>query len=259
MFTKTINHPLKLLLLVLLLFGVTFNALTQTSADSVGEVRLVIGTVTIESATSGNRNLNVGDEIFAGDQVTTPASGYAVVTLIDGTKFTIKPNSIFKFDTVENQSNGKVLTDLLKGGLKAITGTIGQQNPPGFKIDTPLGSIGIRGTNLDAQLCQGDECSQRHEAMGCPGEPPQNTNGLLFVTVTQGIAFLDDCENDPDINPGQVGVTDGTAAGCKVLDNVPCFMEEFVWQNEQQKDETLKSLEVPVLQDQADFLSILSG
>ena len=234
-------------------------SLFAQSADAVGEVRLVIGEVNLQSAVSGTKILELGDKVYENDQITTPATGYAVVTLVDETKFTIKPDSIFKFQAVADQPSGKVLTELLKGGLKAITGTIGKQNPPGFKIDTPLGSIGIRGTNLDARLCQGDECSLLHESLGCPQEPPEETNGLLYVTVTQGVAYLDDCENDPDIKPGQVGVTDGSAAGCKVLNEVPCFLKETVWQRDQQDDETLMSLEVPVLQEQGDNSYLCQG
>lgn len=229
------------------------------STDAVGVVRLVIGDVGLESAVSGSRLLERGDNIYQGDQVTTPATGYAVITLVDETKFTIKPNSIFKFETVDNQPVGRVLTELLKGGLKAITGSIGLQNPPGFKIDTPLGSIGIRGTNLDARLCQGDECLELHEMLGCPTQPPETTDGFLYVTVAQGIAYLDNCEDDPDIMPGQVGVTDGSATGCKILDEVPCFLTETVWQQEQQKDETLESLELPVLQQMDDQNFLCQG
>ena len=243
------------LLPMIILFSPGAQVLAQ-SGDAVGEVRLVIGEVSLQSTVSGSKILELGDKVYQGDQVITPATGYAVVTLVDETKFTIKPNSIFKFQTIDDQPGGKVLTELLKGGLKAITGTIGRQNPPGFKIGTPLGSIGIRGTNLDARLCQGDECKLLHELLGCPQEPPQETNGLLYVTVTQGIAYLDDCEDDPDINTGQAGVTDGTATGCRILNEVPCFLRETVWQSDQRDDETLKSLEAPVLQqlDDNNFL-----
>jgi len=229
-------------------------------AQQVGKVRLVIGSVQLESSVTGPKALEIGDPVFQGDQITTPATGYAVVTLVDDTKFTIKPDSIFKFNTVVNQADGKVLTELLKGGLKAISGQIGAQNPPGFKVDTPLGSIGIRGTNFDAILCQskGDNCIKLHEALGCPQEPPDQTEELLYVTVSEGTAYLDDCQNDPDIIPGQVGITDGTATSCKVVDELPCFMQEFNWQQEQNKDQTLRSLEVPVLQD-SDIKSFCEG
>ena len=248
----SIKCLLKTLLLTMVLVILPSQLLFAQSGDAVGEVRLVIGDVSLQSAVSGTKSLELGDKIYQDDQITTPATGYAVITLVDDTKFTIKPDSIFQFQSVVNQPNGKVLTELLKGGLKAITGSIGKQNPPGFKIDSPLGSIGIRGTNLDAVLCQGDKCSLLHETLGCPQEPPEETNGLLYVTVAQGVAYLDDCENDPDIKPGQVGVTDGSASGCKVLNEVPCFLKETIWQRDQKNDETLKSLEVPVLQEQSD-------
>ena len=236
----------------MLALGYCVGVSAQSDTDAIGEVRLVIGQVNLDSSISGSRLLQLGDEIYQGDQLTTPASGYAVITLVDKTKFTIKPNSIFKFNSVSNNANGEVLSELLKGGLKAITGQIGNQNPPGFKVDTPLGSIGIRGTDFDARLCQKDDCVLIHEALGCPAEPPKQTEGLLYVTVSDGVAYLDDCKNDPDINVGQVGITDGSSENCRILDEVPCFLNEFAWQGEQHKDQTLKSLEAPVLQDQND-------
>ena len=256
---RSVYTLFKPFLIFLMMSCLPLSVLAQTPTDPVGDVRLVIGQVNLQSSVSGSKILEVGDEVYQGDQITTPTTGYAVVTLIDETKFTIKPDSVFKFESVDGSANGKVLTELLKGGLKAITGTIGSQNPPGFKIDTPLGSIGIRGTTLDARICRGETCNMLYEVLGCSDEPPNQTSGLLYVTVTQGIAYLDDCENDPDIKPGQVGVTDGTVSGCKVLNDVPCFLEEFVWQEEQQKDETLKSLEVPVLQHSSENNFLCQG
>ncbi len=249
---KIIAYTKQFIMTIMMCLCLSSSILAQSSSTTVGQTRLVIGEVNLQSAVSGSKVLELGDKIYQGDKVTTPATGYAVITLVDDTKFTIKPNSVFVFNSVSNTSNGKVLTELLKGGLKAITGQIGAQNPPGFKVDTPLGSIGIRGTNFDARLCLQGDCSVLHEALGCPSDPPREEEGLLYVTVSAGIAYLDDCKNDPDIKPGQVGVTDGKQGNCSILNEVPCFLNEFSWQQDQQKDQTLRSLEVPVLQNQDD-------
>ena len=259
MYTRIMSYLARYILFIMLMLGVSFSVFAQNNTSPVGEVRLVIGAVDLQSTRSGAKNLSVGDEIFEGDQITTPSTGYAVITLVDDTKFTIKPDSIFKVQEVNNQAGGKVLTELLKGGLKSITGQIGERNPSGFKVDTPLGSIGIRGTYFDARLCQDDSCLLLHEALGCPSEPPRESEGLLYVNVSKGIAYLDDCQGDPDIKSGQVGVTDGKATGCKVLNEIPCFLKEFSWQAEQEKDQSLRSLEVPVLQDQGDVNLLCQG
>jgi len=45
---------------------------------------------------------------------------------------------------------------LLRGGLRAITGTISKFSPKAFRIKTPVATIGIRGTEFDARLCDTD-------------------------------------------------------------------------------------------------------
>ena len=51
-----------------------------------------------------------------------------------------------------------LLLGLLKGGLRVATGLIGKRNPAAVSFSTPTATIGIRGTEFDARLCE-DDCA----------------------------------------------------------------------------------------------------
>ena len=48
---------------------------------------------------------------------------------------------------------------MVKGGLRTVTGLIGKRKPNSFQVDTPIASIGIRGTDFIARICADNECS----------------------------------------------------------------------------------------------------
>ncbi|MFT5258788.1 MAG: hypothetical protein ACI9J2_000467 [Saprospiraceae bacterium] len=257
------SQKLNFTFLILLLTSCVMSSLSlaQSSDEAIGKTRLVLGGVTVSSVVSGEGPLKAGDNIFLGDQVSTPATGYAVITLNEGSKFTIKPKSEFRFDAVD-ESDGKVITNLIAGGLKSITGSIGASNPEGFKVNTPLGSIGIRGTNFDALLCLSEEdCSLMHEALGCPDSEPAPIVGLLYVTVSDGIAYLDQCDEDINISAAQTGTSDGTKSNCTLLEETPCFLRKSTFEQVdidiEQPDERESRADDIVLLCQGDPVCIL--
>ena len=46
---------------------------------------------------------------------------------------------------------------LVKGGLRAVDGLIGQTTPQNYGVETPVATIGVRGTAFDVRYC-GDDC-----------------------------------------------------------------------------------------------------
>ena len=68
---------------------------------------------------------------------------------------TLRPNTVFGLQEFSEEEESATLK-LFKGGLRALTGLLSKKRPDAFKIDTPLATIGIRGTVFDARLCEGD-------------------------------------------------------------------------------------------------------
>lgn len=127
-------------------------------ADS-GTVILAKGVVTATDANKVDRVLAKGAAVAEGDVISTAQKSFAVIRMIDNTKLTLKPGTtiaIGAFSTEEGKEEGCI--NLVKGGLRTVTGLIGKRKPDAFQVDTPIASIGIRGTDFIARVCAGDEC-----------------------------------------------------------------------------------------------------
>jgi hypothetical protein len=126
-------------------------------ASAIGKVITATGTVSIEHPagivvqanvpTSGTGQVKTGDLVFRGDVIQTGANGALNVTFADGTSFNVSSNARmelteFVYDP-KGHSNSTLLS-LSKGTFTFIAGNIAHTGD--MKVDTPLGTLGIRGT-----------------------------------------------------------------------------------------------------------------
>ncbi|MDH3692065.1 MAG: FecR domain-containing protein, partial [Gammaproteobacteria bacterium] len=126
--------------------------------EPAGHVVLSRGAVSAVKANGTVRLLGKGSEVFNGDRITTAKKSFAVIEFIDAAKVTVRPNSellIERYRYTNTSTDGSTL-NLVKGGLRAITGRIGANNPKAYTVRTPLSVLGIRGTEYDARLCAQD-------------------------------------------------------------------------------------------------------
>lgn len=142
---------------------VSIGALAQQKA---GEITHLQGMATAQQPGGAFRFLGKGDPVLEGDVISTTEKGFAVVTLADGTKFTLRPSTTFALDRfAHDQGTETALMRLLKGGMRVVTGLVGKRNPAGMELKVTTATIGIRGTSFDARLC-GDDCRQEGVAPG---------------------------------------------------------------------------------------------
>ena len=150
---------MKLLKLALATVLLSCANLSQSEAATGGTVILAKGAVTAVSAKKVTRLLAKGAAIIEGDVISTSLKSFAVIRMIDNTKLTLKPGTtiaIGKFNDEEGKEEACI--NLVKGGLRTVTGLIGKRKPEAFNVDTPIASIGIRGTDFIVRVCAGDEC-----------------------------------------------------------------------------------------------------
>jgi hypothetical protein len=120
--------------------------------------------------------------------VVTEKRTYARLKFNDNSEVTLKPNSQFKIEKFSyDQGNPKgdsAAFNLVKGGLRTITGQIGKRgNQDSYQMKTPTATIGIRGTIYDATYCQGSSCGTIK-----PGLYLAVTDGQVVVTNTAGLS-----------------------------------------------------------------------
>ncbi len=139
--------------------ALTLGGLPAALAQTVGEVEFARGAGFAQTSNQSPRTLGKGLPLREGDRLTTSEGASAIVKLNDGTRMTVRPNSeivIQQFQFKENAPDNSMVMQLLRGGLRAITGLISKNAPDAARLRTATATIGIRGTDFDARLCAKD-------------------------------------------------------------------------------------------------------
>lgn len=115
------------------------------------KVEFVSGNVQVLGVDGREHGISKGGEINPGDTVQT-IDGRAQLRFSDGGYISLQPNTQFRVDeySYEGKTDGqeKGFFSLVKGGLRAITGAVGHVNKNNYRINTPVATIGIRGTEF---------------------------------------------------------------------------------------------------------------
>ncbi|MET0312075.1 MAG: FecR family protein [Burkholderiaceae bacterium] len=96
--------------------------------------------------------LTKGKNVESGDSIVTGPNGRAQVRFSDGGLVAVAPNSQFNITRYADANDGKqdaFLVDLLRGGMRAVTGLIGKRNRDNYKVTTQTATIGIRGSAFE--------------------------------------------------------------------------------------------------------------
>lgn len=119
-----------------------------TGLAAAGLVQFTAGDVQLRRGDSLSR-LAKGAELDGGDVVLTGTEGRAQIRFTDGGLVALYPDSQF---TVTRYADGAgtgedhFVVNLLRGGMRALTGLIGKRNPASYKVITPTAVVGIRGS-----------------------------------------------------------------------------------------------------------------
>lgn len=142
--------------------GVLLAAALPARAQSAGEVEFSRGVGFAQMPGEAPRTLGKGLPLREGDRLTTSDGASAIIKLQDGTRMTVRPNSelvLQHYQFRENAPDNSFLMQLVRGGFRAVTGIISKNSPNAARIQTNTATIGIRGTDFDARVCQG-ECAR---------------------------------------------------------------------------------------------------
>ena len=121
-------------------------------------VTSVTGTASVQTGTAAPRTLRQGDDVSQGDTVTTGARSTAVLRFEDGQVAALSPNSRLTVTTYHYNAqarSGNVLLSLISGGMRAITGLIGRNDPERVSYRAARATIGVRGTDTTVAIGDG--------------------------------------------------------------------------------------------------------
>lgn len=171
-------------------------------AAPAGEVTHVSGALLVRKSDGSSKILAPQSKVETGDLLATAGDTYARVKFTDGGEVTLRPNTqlrIESFNFEQNQSGkDSAIFSLLKGGLRTITGLVGKRKSNSYEMRTATATIGIRGTNYGALLCQGDCQNIRNNQ----GQVPQDG---LHVDVADGIISVTNAGGEKLLSIGQFG------------------------------------------------------
>ena len=159
-----------------------------------GEVSYARGVLTGQKGSEAPRILGKGLPLHNGETLNTGSSGFAVIKLKDGSRMTLRPNTSFKIVNVDvREGKENAFLRLFRGGFRAITGFISKKNKDAFRVNTTVATIGIRGTEFDARLCEGTECDTENKAIGKKAEKESVVIGR--IALLRGKASAQDANN----------------------------------------------------------------
>ena len=172
-------------------FGIRPNSVVPidgrlTREKAVGTVLFVHGKTEVTSLDGIYRHAIKGGKIYQGDVIETATASSMQLDMVDGGYFAIRPDSKVAInDYVYQQKNtDKVKATLLRGGLRSITGAVGQTNKKNFSLSTPVATIGIRGTDLEVYYLSEQDAVSLAEKTG------KATEAGSYLKVKSGEAVL---------------------------------------------------------------------
>jgi hypothetical protein len=179
-------------------------------AGIAGHVLFVNGSVQITNSAAQTRTLQKGDVVNESDTVTTAKAASAQIKMRDGGYIVIRPDSQLKFDSFifsgEEDGSEKSFFSLLKGGIRAITGLIGQKNKKSYRITTPESTIGIRGTDHETFVVTADSPLAAVAPLGTynkvnRGETTITTNQGTISVLPNQMGFAGAANQMPQLQP----------------------------------------------------------
>jgi len=132
------------LLLALMAFFFTDLALAASAV-----VTSLTGNVQVQTGGAAPRPLRLGDEVVQGDTVVTGAASSVVLKFDDGQVAALTASSrmqVTAYTFNPQAKTGNILLSLVVGGMRAITGLIGHNQPDNVKFRAATATIGIRGS-----------------------------------------------------------------------------------------------------------------
>ncbi|NCT40498.1 MAG: FecR domain-containing protein [Alphaproteobacteria bacterium] len=132
---------------------------SMNDASPVGAVQEISGNATITRGDGTTEDLSLGSPVYQGDIIETNAGAAVNVAFTDESNFAVSEDTRLAIDeyVFDPSSEGSVQNfSVLKGVFVYTSGLIGRDDPDDVSIDTPVGSIGIRGTIIAGDVNEGE-------------------------------------------------------------------------------------------------------
>lgn len=149
------------------------------------------------------RPLKLAANIYMNDTLVTDKDSEAQIIFTDNSTMTFRPDTklyINEYNYVpkaqqkksEKKSAGKYILDLVTGGFRTVTGLVAKENPNDYAVNTPVATIGVRGTEYSLVYKQGQDLYIKRYT----GEP------CMVNDATKGVGGKKDAVEKTNIGGG---------------------------------------------------------
>jgi hypothetical protein len=132
----------------------TVGGVLAASGADIGVTLMAKGQVTA-TGEDGLRNLKRRSPVFEKDIIATGVDSQAQLRFKDGATLALKPETELAVESYRHNQPGQddsVVLKMITGGLRTITGAVGKGDPEAYRLETPLATIGIRGTHYEVEF-----------------------------------------------------------------------------------------------------------
>ncbi len=152
--------------------------------EEIGHMVWVKGTVKAVDSNKKERVLQRRSPIYAQDTVATDKSSTGEIVFTDNSMVSLNPETDFRVDQYKFDHNNPTSTDrkyvasLVKGGFRTVTGLIPKGNPDNYQVNTPVATVGVRGTDYQVSI----------------------RNGSLYLKLNAGAIVVQNAEGKLELN-----------------------------------------------------------
>ena len=146
----------RFLIAILMMF--IYVGAVQAADQPIGTVVSTTGSVSAMAGKGTKRTLKANSSVYQGDTIFVGLDSFAQIALNDKSAMNLLSGTEFTFDTFKyaaGSSDNQSVSYLAKGGFRLLAGNISSGNPDQYEVNTPVATIGIRGTTLDAMTGTG--------------------------------------------------------------------------------------------------------
>lgn len=174
-----------------------------TDGEPIGNIENIEGEVWAIRADGERVQLELGDEVYQGDILESSADGNVGVLLADETTFAMGPEGRMVLDEMvydPGTQEGSVSMSVLQGVFTFVSGQVAKTDPDAMTLDTPVATIGIRGTQVGLDLSDGQNLNVHlmEELFGFVGEVVvANDGGVQVLNDANAFTSVSSFDSSP--------------------------------------------------------------
>ena len=156
----------------------------EDAGDFIGQVVAVRGKVQAVKADGTSRPLKLKDKVFRAETLKTDKRGKLQVMFLDRTLISLGRKSVMELSEYEFNPDGgagKMTTKATEGVFRVMGGAITKVSPGNFKTETPVATIGVRGS-MYSFMMRGSKLDCRFDGSNSGGA------GGIVVSGAKGAA-----------------------------------------------------------------------